>query len=383
MPKIVFEDVTLIYPFIEVGGIFNRKEKKKILAKQKQMPYTSNEGVVAVQHFSATINSGEFVVIVGPSGSGKTSVLRLLAGLEKPSLGNIYMGKEKINRAKPEDRDVAMVFQNYSLYPNQTVFDNIAFPLRNQHLPRNVINKKVNEIIGLLKLTGKEDRVADELSGGEKQRVAIARALVRKPKVFLLDEPFSNLDEPMKKSLRTEIKRIQKELDITFIYVTHDQRDALLLADRIIVLKDGIIQQNDTTSNVYNKPKNLFCAEFVGFPKMNIFEDIICENNKIKLFDNTYHISNSKIKNNSKIKVGVRPFNISISDDGVAAIINYTEMEGNDLIIHANIDGKEIVLVEKNLDESSLKYFAKQKVKLNFDDNYFYYFDENDEGIKC
>lgn len=381
MPKIVFEDVTLIYPFIEVTGIFSRKEKQKILDKQKQMPYTSNEGVVAVQHFSAEINNGEFVVIVGPSGSGKTSVLRMLAGLEKPSLGNIYMGKEIINKVKPEDRDIAMVFQNYSLYPNQSVYDNIAFPLRNQHMPRNEIDEKVNEIISLLRLDGKQNRMPDELSGGEKQRVAIARALVRKPKVFLLDEPFSNLDELMKNSLRIEIKRIQKELGITFIYVTHDQKDALLLADRIIVLKDGIIQQNDTASNVYNNPKNLFCGQFVGFPAMNIFEDILCKNNNFELFGKTYHISNSRIRNNSKIKVGIRPFNISIGDEGVDAVIRFTEIDGNDLIIHTYINDKEVIVVEKNLNDQGLKYFNNQEVKLNFDENYFYYFDENDEGI--
>ncbi len=381
MHKLIFDDVTLIYPFIEVNGIFNRKEKKKILSNQKQMPYTSNEGVVAVQHFSATINQGEFVVIIGPSGSGKTSILRMLAGLERPSLGNIYIDQEVINKTKPEDRDFAMVFQNYLLYENQTVYDNIAFPLRNQHLPRKEIEEKTNDIISLLKLNGKENRYPDELSGGEKQRVAIAKALVRRPKLFLLDEPFSSLDEMIKNSLRTELKRIQKELGITFIYVTHDQKDALFLADRIIVLKDGIMQQNDTTSNIYNKPKNVFCAKFVGYPTMNIFENIIYKNDGFEFYGKTYYVKNKKLKNDSKIKIGIRPFDIVISNEGVNATIDYTESDGNDLIIHTNIENKEVVVVEKNVGDSDIKYIHNQNIYLNFNSNRFYYFNENGERI--
>ena len=381
MPKIIFDDVSFVYPFIEVNGIFNRKAKKEILNRQKQMPYISNEGVVAIQHFNVSINDGEFVVIVGPSGSGKTSILRMLAGLEKPSLGRIYFDNEIIDKIRPEDRDVAMVFQDYPLYQNQNVFENIAFPLENQHLPRNEIEEKMSDIITLLRLNGKENRYPDELSGGERQRVAIAKALVRRPKVFLLDEPFSNLDEMMKNSLRPEIKRIQKELGITFVYVTHDQKDALLLADRIIVLKDGIIEQNDTVINIYNRPKNKFCAEFIGFPTMNIFEDIICNNNCFKLFQKTFSITNARIKNKTRIKVGIRPFNITIAKEGIDAIVDYIESDGNDLIIHTIVENKKITLVEKNDDNLNNKYFHGQNVKLHFDDNYFYYFDENDNGI--
>lgn len=384
MPKVIFKDVSMIYPFVSVTGLFNRKERKELLAKQKAMPYTSNEGVVALQHFNASINDGEFVVIVGPSGSGKTTILRIVAGLEKPSLGEVYFDDELMNNVKPEDRDVAMVFQNYSLYPNQTVYDNIAFPLRNLHLPREEVDEKVKYIVDLLKLNGKEERLPDELSGGECQRVAIARALVRRPRLFLLDEPFSNLDELIKNNLRSEIKRIQKELGITFIYVTHDQRDALLLADRIIVMDDGILQQNDSAINVYNYPNNLFCGEFVGYPTMNIFKDVEVKGNKFVFFNKEYKLTayqSKQINKDKSLILGIRPFNIEISNEGIDATIKYSEVDGNDLLVHCYLDGKEIVVVEKNLNQVGLKYFNNQKVKLKFDEDYFYLFTNNEEGI--
>lgn len=384
MSKIIFKDVTMIYPFVEVNGLFNRKEKKELLEKQKVMPYTSNEGVVAVQHFNAAINDGEFVVIVGPSGSGKTTILRMIAGLEKPSLGEIYFDNELMNGVKPEDRDVAMVFQNYSLYPNQTVYENISFPLKNLHLPREEVDEKVNFIIDLMKLNGKEERLPEELSGGECQRVAIARALIRRPRLFLLDEPFSNLDELMKNNLRTEIKRIQKELGITFIYVTHDQRDALLLADRIMVMNNGILEQNDSAINVYNYPNNLFCGQFVGYPTMNIFKNVLVKKDNFVFFDREYKLTSYQMKQigkDSSIILGVRPFNIYIGDKGVDAIVDYSEIDGNDLLVHCDLNGQEIIVVEKNLNQTDVKYFNKQQVKLEFDENYFYLFTNDEEGI--
>lgn len=384
MSKIIFKDVTMIYPFVEVNGLFNRKEKKELLEKQKAMPYTSNEGVVAVQHFNATINDGEFVVIVGPSGSGKTTILRMIAGLEKPSLGEIYFDNELMNGVKPEDRDVAMVFQNYSLYPNQTVYENISFPLKNLHLPREEVDEKVNFIIDLMKLNGKEERLPEELSGGECQRVAIARALIRRPRLFLLDEPFSNLDELMKNNLRTEIKRIQKELGITFIYVTHDQRDALLLADRIMVMNNGILEQNDSAINVYNYPNNLFCGQFVGYPTINIFKNVLVKKDNFVFFDREYKLTSYQMKQIGKdtsIILGVRPFNIYIGDKGVDAIVDYSEIDGNDLLVHCDLNEQEIIVVEKNLNQTDVKYFNKQQVKLEFDENYFYLFTNDEEGI--
>lgn len=262
MTDIRLEDVTVIYPFQKVSGIFGRKHKKEILARQKAMPYTSNEGVVALQHCSFAVKEGELLGILGPSGSGKSTILRVIAGLEIPPLGSVYFGDNDCTDLKPEDRDVAMVFQNYSLYPNQTVFKNIAFPLEVKHIPRDEIKEKVEKLSVLLEIEDKLESLPQELSGGERQRVAIGRALIRKPRVLLLDEPFSNLDPQMREKLRSWLKKLHGSINTTIVYVTHDQYDAMALSDRIIVLKDGIIMMDDTPVNVYNNPANEFVAEF-------------------------------------------------------------------------------------------------------------------------
>ena len=262
MADIRLEDVTMIYPFQKVTGIFGRKQKKEILARQMAMPYTSNEGVVALQHCSFGVSEGELLGILGPSGSGKSTILRIIAGLERPSLGSVYFGNIDCTTTRPEDRDVSMVFQNYALYPNQTVFKNIAFPLEVKHIPRDEIKIKVEELSELLGIEDKLGNLPAELSGGERQRVAIGRALIREPGILLLDEPFSNLDPQMKEKLRTWLKKLHDSVRTPFIYVTHDRNDAMALSDRIIVIKDGIIQMDDTPLNVYNNPVNEFVADF-------------------------------------------------------------------------------------------------------------------------
>ena len=262
MADIRLEDVTVIYPFQKVSGIFGRKRKKEILERQKAMPYTSNEGVVALQHCSFAVKEGELLGILGPSGSGKSTILRVIAGLEVPPLGSVYFGEKDITDMKPEDRDVAMVFQNYALYPNQTVFKNIAFPLEVKHIPREEIKEKVEALSVLLEIDDKLESLPHELSGGERQRVAIGRALIREPAVLLMDEPFSNLDPQMREKLRIWLKKLHSSISTTIVYVTHDQYDAMALSDRVIVLKDGIIQMDDTPINVYNNPANEFVADF-------------------------------------------------------------------------------------------------------------------------
>ncbi len=226
------------------------------------MPYTSNEGVVALQHCSFTVKEREFLGILGPSGSGKSTILRIIAGLERPSLGTVWFGDKDYTYEKPEDRDVSMVFQNYALYPNQTVFQNISFPLEVKHTPRGEIKEKVENMCNLLGLSDKMESLPQELSGGERQRVAIGRALIREPAVLLLDEPFSNLDPQLKEKLRIWLKELHQKVQATFIYVTHERNDAMAMSDRIIVLKDGIIQMDDTPLNVYQNPANEFVAEF-------------------------------------------------------------------------------------------------------------------------
>ncbi|MBR4609292.1 MAG: ABC transporter ATP-binding protein, partial [Erysipelotrichaceae bacterium] len=254
MSRIELKDVSMVYPFQEVNGLFGRKKKEEILKKQKAMPYTSNEGVVALQHFSAVFHDGEFIAILGPSGSGKSTLLRIIAGLEEPPLGEVLYNNQNLHEIDIDERDIGMVFQTYSLYPNQSVYKNIAFPLEVKHLPREEVQKKVEEMAALVDLSDKLEKLPDELSGGEKQRVAIARALVKDPSVLLLDEPFSNLDVLVRAKLRKLLSRIHEVLHPTIIYVTHDQYDALALAERIVVLKDGITQMDDSVYNVYKTP---------------------------------------------------------------------------------------------------------------------------------
>ncbi|MBQ6333905.1 MAG: ABC transporter ATP-binding protein [Erysipelotrichaceae bacterium] len=383
MGNIVLDDVTMIYPFQKVDGLFDRKQKKLILEKQKAMPYTSNEGVIALQHFSAEIKEGEFVVILGPSGSGKTTLLRIIAGLERPVLGTVSFDGVDGEELKAEDRDIAMVFQNYALYPNQSVYQNLAFPLEVKHTPREEIEKEVYEVSELLDIADKLKKLPDELSGGEKQRVAIARALIKKPSIMLFDEPFANLDVPMHARLRSELQKIHNKYKTTFIYVTHDQYDALALAERLIILKDGIKQMDDSVANVYNYPINRFCGQFLGSPAMNIFEDVEVKDGKIKLFDAYYaldHKQLQKLGKERKVDVGIRSVNIEINKVGYPADVEYVENIEADDIIHLDIDGHKIT-VTKKADNGSSQYLRGQKVKLHFDRAYFHIFNKEGERL--
>ena len=385
MSIIRLDDVSMVYPFQKVSGVFDRKKQQELLAQQKAMPYTSNEGVVALQHFSATFNQGEFVAILGPSGSGKTTLLRIIAGLERPPLGTVYFDDVDLNEIDIDERDMGMVFQNYSLYPNQTVYKNIAFPLEVKHVPREDIEKEVDKIATMMGLKDKLEKLPEELSGGEKQRVAIARAMVKNPKVLLLDEPFSNLDPLMRRRLRSMLRKAHENYDTTFIYVTHDQYDALSLAERIIILKDGITQMDDSSANVYNYPVNRFCGEFLGSPTMNVFEDITVEkDNSYYLFGNKYQLSAAQKKNLKKkdrIDVGIRGVNIVIGKEGVEAVIEYTEVIEADLIIHLMIDDEKCIAVEKMNDADSFRYVRGDKVRLRFDQDRFHLFDEEGNRI--
>ncbi|MBQ1566716.1 MAG: ABC transporter ATP-binding protein [Erysipelotrichaceae bacterium] len=385
MSIIRLDDVSMVYPFQKVSGVFDRKKQQELLAQQKAMPYTSNEGVVALQHFSATFNQGEFVAILGPSGSGKTTLLRIIAGLERPPLGTVYFDDVDLNEIDIDERDMGMVFQNYSLYPNQTVYKNIAFPLEVKHVPREDIEKEVDKIATMMGLKDKLEKLPEELSGGEKQRVAIARAMVKNPKVLLLDEPFSNLDPLMRRRLRNTLRKVHENYDTTFIYVTHDQYDALSLAERIIILKDGITQMDDSSANVYNYPVNRFCGEFLGSPTMNVFEDITVEkDNSYYLFGNKYQLSAAQKKNLKKkdrIDVGIRGVNIVIGKEGVEAVIEYTEVIEADLIIHLMIDDEKCIAVEKMNDADSFRYVRGDKVRLRFDQDRFHLFDEEGNRI--
>ena len=226
-------------------------------------------GVTAVSDFSLEIKDKEFLILVGPSGCGKTTTLRMIAGLEEITEGELFIGDKLVNDVAPKDRDIAMVFQNYALYPHMTVFDNMAFGLKLRKTPKEEIKRRVEEAARILDITHLLDRRPKALSGGQKQRVALGRAIVRNPKVFLLDEPLSNLDAKLRAAMRTELTKIHKRVGTTFVYVTHDQVEAMTMATRIVVMKDGLIQQVDTPQNLYDMPVNLFVAGFIGTPQMN------------------------------------------------------------------------------------------------------------------
>lgn len=378
MANIELKDVTKIFPFIEAKGLFNKKKKQEALEKQKNMPYTSNEGVVVLQHINLKIKQGEFVVVLGASGSGKSTLLRIIAGLEQQSLGEVYFNDEEYSLKKPEDRNVAMVFQNYSLYPHLDVKENIAYPLKVDHVPQDEIDQAVEEIAELVGIDDILKNTPNKLSGGQAQRVAICRALIRRPEVFLLDEPLSNLDNITRNILRKELKRIHSELNTTFVYVTHDQMDALYLADRVIVLNDGIIEQDASLSDLYNYPNNIYCATFLGNPKMNIINDIEVKDGKFELFNKQYHIN--KIKQ-GKVSIGIRPINIVRSNNGVDAVVDYSEQIESDVVIHVQCDGKEICLVEKANKDLSNLLSPGLNIKIDFQEDMAHIFDKDGNRV--
>ena len=371
MPEIRLQDVTKIFPFVKVAGLFGRKQKKEILKKQQSMPYLSNEGVIALQHIDLTIKDGEFVVVLGPSGAGKSTLLRIIAGLERPTLGTVSFDGQDYTDVRAEDRDVSMVFQNYSLYPNQTVYQNIAFPLEVKHTPREEIEKDVHDIAELIGIEQILGRLPKDLSGGEKQRTALARALIRRPAVLLLDEPFSNLDVLLRRQLRNELRRIHDTYQTTFIYVTHYQNDALTLADRIVIVKDGIIQMDDTAANVYNYPVNRFCAEFMGTPAISFANRVtVSEDGSFTVWGNKLKLNSEqteKLNGDHYIDAGIRGTNIAIREHGVPAQVEYVEQIEADLFIHLSVQGEQVVAIERSGSDDVMRYQRGQDVFLDFD----------------
>ena len=252
----------------------HKKSKKKHESgeEKKTQLQVTNEGVVAVQEFNLDVADKEFIVLVGPSGCGKSTTLRMVAGLEEISSGELYIDGKLMNDVAPKDRDIAMVFQNYALYPHMTVYENMAFPLKLRKRPKSEIDKAVREAAEILDITQYLDRKPKALSGGQRQRVAIGRAIVREPKILLMDEPLSNLDAKLRNQMRAEIIKLRQKINTTFLYVTHDQTEAMTLGDRIVIMKDGFIQQIGTPQEVFDHPANLFAADFIGTPQMNFFD---------------------------------------------------------------------------------------------------------------
>lgn len=276
-----------------------------------------DDGFTAVDDLTLEIKDREFIVLVGPSGCGKSTTLRMIAGLEEITKGSLYIGDRRVNSVAPKDRNIAMVFQSYALYPNKTVYKNMSFGLELHKVPKKEIEKRVNEAAKILGLENLLSRKPKALSGGQRQRVALGRAMVREPDVFLLDEPLSNLDAKLRTNMRTQITHLHKRLNTTFIYVTHDQTEAMTMGDRIVVMKDGVVQQVDTPQNLYSHPVNTFVAGFIGSPQMNFLDGCILEDGGIlSLMLANEHIPLTAFPSASeyigkKVTVGIRPEDIS------------------------------------------------------------------------
>ena len=313
-------------------------------------------GVTAVTDFNLEIEDKEFIILVGPSGCGKSTTLRMIAGLEDISKGELYIGDMLANDVAPKDRDIAMVFQNYALYPHMTVYDNMAFGLKLRKMPKEEIARRVGEAARILGIEEYLDRKPKALSGGQRQRVALGRAIVRDPKVFLLDEPLSNLDAKLRANMRTEISKLYQRLGTTFIYVTHDQTEAMTMGTRIVVMKDGFIQQVDTPQHLYDMPCNEFVAGFIGSPQMNFVDaKLVKEGGKFALKFDEYTITlpESKNKNNclepyagKDVRFGIRPEHVHDEPDFLAkstnkikANVDVTELMGAEIYLYVNIGG--------------------------------------------
>ena len=410
MASVTLKNVSKIYP---------RKEKKS----HKKNAVIDNEPLRAVDNFNLEIKDGEFVVFVGPSGCGKSTTLRMIAGLEEISEGEIYIGDNLVNDVEPKDRDIAMVFQNYALYPHMTVYENIALGLKlrkipdikkdkagnpvldkegkeipiKRHYTKAEIDEKVMAAANALDIVPLLDRKPKEMSGGQRQRVALGRCMVRNPKAFLLDEPLSNLDAKLRSSMRVEISSLHKKLGTTFIYVTHDQVEAMTMGDRIVVMKKGIIQQVDTPNNLFDYPVNVFVAGFIGTPQMNLFKGKMAKINDeeilFTLLNGDTHISRiSDLRsidpayldgNEHNIVLGIRGEHIDIVDDGgISFNVSMIEVLGSSAHIFGymasddNNDPNNQVIVKTNY---RVNYNQGDKIQIKFQDKNIHLFDAETE----
>ena len=385
MATVSLRNVKKIYPFVSGE---NKKKKKKDDKEEegKAKLQITEQGVVAVQEFSLDIADKEFIVLVGPSGCGKSTTLRMVAGLEEITEGELYIDGKLMNDVAPKDRDIAMVFQNYALYPHMTVYENMAFSLKLRKERKDVIDKKVREAAEILDITQYLDRKPKALSGGQRQRVAIGRAIVRDPAVFLMDEPLSNLDAKLRNQMRAEIIKLRERINTTFIYVTHDQTEAMTLGDRIVIMRDGYIQQIGTPQEVFDNPRNLF----VGTPQMNFFDaQLVREDKKffVELGGKRIELSAEKearlLENDIKsqpVTLGVRPEHtvIAAPGEGIAAKVDVSEMMGSSVHLHVTAEGKDVIIIVPTLDMKE-HYAMGDAVSFSFDGNVAHVFSKETE----
>ena len=362
-------------------------------------------GVTAVSDFCLEVEDKEFIIFVGPSGCGKSTTLRMIAGLEEITEGELYIGDRLVNDVAPKDRDIAMVFQNYALYPHMSVYDNMAFGLKLRKVPKTEIKRRVEEAARILDISHLLERKPKALSGGQKQRVALGRAIVRNPQVFLLDEPLSNLDAKLRASMRTELTKLHKSVGTTFVYVTHDQVEAMTMATRIVVMKDGLIQQVDTPQNLYDLPVNKFVAGFIGTPQMNFIDALLTKEG-----DDLYlKVGNASLKlpkekaNNPALKeyigqtviMGIRPESISDDEEAVAqnkdgvmdCTVEVTELMGAEIYLYLSFEGIEHAIEEgKNvIARVSARSLSRSgdNLKVSFEMSRVHIFDKDTEKCIC
>ena len=392
MATISLQHIQKIYPIGETSKkqrAFLKKAKEDNPETNKVNLKITEEGVVAVDDFNLEVADNEFIVFVGPSGCGKSTTLRMIAGLEDITRGDLYIDGVRMNDIEPKDRDIAMVFQNYALYPHMTVRQNLEFPLELRKVPKEQMDKQVEEAAEILGITEYLNRKPKALSGGQRQRVAIGLAIVREPRVLLMDEPLSNLDAKLRNQMRAEIIKLRQRIKSTFIYVTHDQTEAMTLGDRIVIMKDGLIQQIGTPQEVFDNPINTFVAGFIGMPQMNFYDGTLA------IEDGRYVInvlgakivpSEEKQENLRKhdvkpmdIIVGARPEHITLKEVEGAMMegsVDVSEMMGSSVHIHLNTGNHDSIIIVPTLDLGNQSLSIGSKVRFTFAPNVVHMFDK-------
>ena len=387
MARVVLDNIKKIYPMSQDQR--KKKEKGKKTEHRTGNLQITDKGIVAVQAFSLDIADQEFIVLVGPSGCGKSTTLRMIAGLEDISEGDLYIDGERMNGIAPKDRDIAMVFQNYALYPHMSVYDNMAFSLKLKHMDKQTIDAKVREAAEILGITEYLNRKPKALSGGQRQRVAIGRAIVRNPKVFLMDEPLSNLDAKLRNQMRAEILKLRQKINTTFIYVTHDQTEAMTLGDRIVIMRDGYIQQIGTPQQVFDHPSNLFVAGFIGSPQMNFMDGrLIKQGGKyaVELPGTTVVLSEDKQERlaagdvpEQEVYVGVRPEHVVLTDSGYKGTVEVSELMGSSMHVHlTDQTGKDMVVILNDKNEFAA-FKPGAEINMTFGPDMIHVFSKEDE----
>ena len=392
MAEVSLRHIKKIYPNTE------KKKKKDEPAHRTTHLKVTAEGIVAVDDFNLEIKDREFIVLVGPSGCGKSTTLRMVAGLEEISGGELLIDGKLVNDVAPKDRDIAMVFQSYALYPHMTVRENMAFPLKLKKVPQAEIDKKVNEAAEILGITEYLERKPKALSGGQRQRVAIGRAIVREPKVLLMDEPLSNLDAKLRNQMRAEIIKLRQRINTTFLYVTHDQTEAMTLGDRIVIMKDGEVQQIGTPQEVFDHPSNLFVSGFIGVPQMNYFDAKLTKTGgkyAVELDGKTIELSPEKQERLAAngveaqdITLGVRPEHIALFGEGSQMFhgtVDVSEMMGSSVHLHLQSLGQDVIVIVPTMDLQGIHHDGisiGQEIAFTFGGNVVHVFAKDGKNLE-